>query len=232
MPLRRGTIEPAGLNSHPVLQCRCDLPRCGRIFQDLLMPRSSMPTASRISVRIGLVASAALLLAGCSMSGIQFAPAPGAAAQAIASVAPTRPGHVPPASAVPRASSNVLAFAGGASTRSQLDSMIAHYADAYDVPARLVHRVIVRESGYNPAARNGPYYGLMQISAATARGMGFRGEPSALLDAETNLRFAVRYLAGAYVTSRGNEDEAYRLYASGYYYHARDRGLIEESGLR
>jgi len=218
-----------------MFKCRCESPQGGRILQDLLMPRSSMPTASRISVRFGLVAGVAMLLAGCSMSGIQFAAPPGAAAQAIASVAPsaaTRPGHVPPASAVPRASSNVLAFAGGSSTRSQLDSMISHYADAYNVPERLVHRVIVRESGYNPGARNGPYYGLMQISAATARGMGFRGEPSALLDAETNLRFAVRYLAGAYVTSRGNEDEAYRLYASGYYYHARDRGLLEASGLR
>jgi soluble lytic murein transglycosylase-like protein len=92
--------------------------------------------------------------------------------------------------------------------------------------------VIERESKGNPGARNGPYYGLMQISHATASGMGYRGSPSGLLDAETNLRYAVRYLAGAYVTARGNPDQAIRFYARGYYYDAKRAGLLEESGLR
>jgi soluble lytic murein transglycosylase-like protein len=90
----------------------------------------------------------------------------------------------------------------------------------------------VRESGYNAGARNGPYYGLMQISHATASGMGYRGSPSGLLDAETNLRYAVRYLAGAYVTAKGNSDQAVRFYASGYYYDAKRAGLLDQSGLR
>ena len=94
-----------------------------------------------------------------------------------------------------------------------------------------MRRIIVRESNYNPAARNGPYWGLMQISHATARGMGFSGDPSALLDAETNLRFAVRYLAGAYVTARGNHDQAVQFYARGYYYDAKRLGLLQKSGL-
>src|SRR5690606_12207993 len=102
----------------------------------------------------------------------------------------------------------------------------------YAVPEHLVRRVILRESGYNSAARNGPYYGLMQISHATARGMGFAGEPAALLDAETNLRYAVRYLAGAYVTAGGNEDRAVQFYAKGYYYAAKRQGLLAQSGLR
>jgi soluble lytic murein transglycosylase-like protein len=72
----------------------------------------------------------------------------------------------------------------------------------------------------------------MQISHATASGMGYSGSPSGLLDAETNLRYAVRYLAGAYVTAKGNPDQAMRFYARGYYYDAKRAGLLEESGLR
>ena len=176
-----------------------------------------------------------LALAGCSMAGIK--PMPGnrttasAAIASVAAVPQTPDGHVPSAAAVPHAADEfVLAYAG--SNRGELDGLIAHYSDQYEVPEALVRRVIVRESGYNPAARNGPYYGLMQISHATARGMGFRGEAAGLLDAETNLRYAVRYLAGAYVTAGGNEDRAVQFYARGYYYDAKRLGLLEKSGLR
>jgi len=113
-----------------------------------------------------------------------------------------------------------------------LDGLITHYSMHYSVPERLVRRIIVRESGYNAAARNGPYYGLMQISHATARGMGFSGAAGGLLDAETNLRYAVKYLRGAYLVAQGNEDRAVRFYASGYYYDAKRMGLLEEVGMR
>lgn len=191
------------------------------------------------AIKAMLIAASAMFLSACSMSGIQFAaapaqaPSPDQATTAIASLAPVssaRPGAVPPAATVPAAPTGMLGFAE--SGPGGLDGLIGHYARAYNVPERLVRRVIVRESNYNPAARNGPYWGLMQIRHDTARGMGYSGSADGLLDAETNLRYAVRYLAGAYVTSRGNEDEAFRLYASGYYYHARDRGLLHASGLR
>ena len=176
----------------------------------------------------------ALVLAGCSMAGIKPLPGNKSAATAIASFAPvaaTPAGHVPKAAAVPAAPSTLLLGYAG-SERGALDGLIAHYAAQYDVPEHLVRRVIVRESNYNPAARNGPYYGLMQISHATARGMGFSGEPSGLLDAETNLRYAVRYLAGAYMTAGHNDDRAVQFYARGYYYDAKRLGLLEKSGLR
>ena len=83
-----------------------------------------------------------------------------------------------------------------------------------------------------PAARNGPYYGLMQILPATARQMGFRGQPSDLLDAQTNLTYAVRYLRGAWMVSDGNEPEAVMWYARGYYYEARNRCMLVATGLR
>ncbi len=117
-------------------------------------------------------------------------------------------------------------------SKPELHNLIGQYAAAYEVPERLVHRVVQRESRYNPVARNGPYFGLMQISHATARGMGYQGNAQGLLNANTNLRYAVKYLAGAYKVAGGNETQAVRLYARGYYYDAKRQGLLEETGLR
>ncbi|MBI1418872.1 MAG: transglycosylase SLT domain-containing protein [Limimaricola sp.] len=114
----------------------------------------------------------------------------------------------------------------------QLRLLINRYADAYGVPRSLFHRVIQRESSYNPAARNGPYYGLMQILPQTARTMGYEGPPSGLLDAETNLKYAGRYLRGAWIVANGDESAAVGWYARGYYYEAKRLGLLVETGLR
>jgi soluble lytic murein transglycosylase-like protein len=113
-----------------------------------------------------------------------------------------------------------------------LRALINRYADIHEIPVTLLHRVIIRESTHNPAARNGPYYGLMQILPATARSMGFRGQPRDLLDAETNLKYAGRYLRGAWLVSDGDEATAVRWYARGYYYEAKRRGMLVETGLR
>ena len=86
-----------------------------------------------------------------------------------------------------------------ASPRSSLDGMIARYSAEYGVPLALVHRVVKRESTYNPNARNGGHYGLMQIKPETARTMGYRGTPEGLYDAETNLKYGVKYLRGAWL---------------------------------
>lgn len=113
-----------------------------------------------------------------------------------------------------------------------LRRLINTYAALYDVPVDLVHRVIIRESTHRPWARNGPYYGLMQILPQTARTMGHRGPPEELLDAETNLKYAVKYLRGAWLASDGDRDRAVMWYARGYYYEAKRRGMLEETGLR
>jgi soluble lytic murein transglycosylase-like protein len=121
---------------------------------------------------------------------------------------------------------------GVAPRSSELDELIERYAGHYQVPVELVRRVVKRESNFRPAARNGPYWGLMQIRHDTARGMGYRGAAGGLLDAETNLRYAVKYLRGAWITAGGNHDLAVRLYARGYYYDAKRKGLLEETGLK
>lgn len=115
---------------------------------------------------------------------------------------------------------------------AELRILINKWADHYGVPRSLFHRVIQRESDYNPAARNGPYYGLMQILPQTARTMGYQGADAGLLDAETNLQYAGRYLRGAWLVSGGDEAEAVGWYARGYYYEAKRQGLLVETGLR
>jgi soluble lytic murein transglycosylase-like protein len=114
----------------------------------------------------------------------------------------------------------------------ELRRLIEEAARRNDVPVALVQRVVRRESTHNPKARNGPYYGLMQILPQTARTMGFRGDPSDLLDAETNLRYGVRYLRGAWLLADGSHDRAVMWYARGYYYEAKRRGMLRETGLR
>lgn len=114
----------------------------------------------------------------------------------------------------------------------EMRALIRKYAAIHEIPESLLHRVIQRESGYNPAARNGPYWGLMQILPQTAATMGYRGPPSGLLDAETNLKYAGKYLRGAWLVSRGNPDKAVMWYAKGYYYEAKRMGLLYETGLR
>jgi soluble lytic murein transglycosylase-like protein len=114
----------------------------------------------------------------------------------------------------------------------EMRALVKEYAAVHEIPESLLHRVIQRESGYNPAARNGPYYGLMQILPQTARTMGYGGPPGGLLDAETNLKYAGKYLRGAWLVSGGDEDDAVRWYAAGYYYEAKRLGLLEETGLR
>ncbi|WP_158964708.1 transglycosylase SLT domain-containing protein [Chachezhania sediminis] len=113
----------------------------------------------------------------------------------------------------------------------ELRALINHYADTYEVPRPLVQRVVIRESTHRPHARNGPYYGLMQILPATARTMGFSGSANGLLDAGTNLKYGVKYLRGAYLVADGNQDKAVSWYARGYYYEAKRKGLLEVTGL-
>ena len=109
------------------------------------------------------------------------------------------------------------------------EAMVAMHAAANGVPVSLVHRVIMRESRYNPRAVSHGNYGMMQIKLATARSMGYTGSAEGLLDANTNLTYAVKYLAGAYRVARGNVSQAVHYYAAGYYYAAKNRGMTMAS---
>jgi soluble lytic murein transglycosylase-like protein len=140
------------------------------------------------------------------------APAPAGASMAMAAVAPAASGMV-------------------AARSPELDALIARYADHHEIPVELLRRVVNRESTFDPTARNGPYWGLMQILPQTARTMGYQGGPEGLLDAETNLKYAGRYLRGAYLVADGDHDLAVRYYSRGYYFDAKRKGLLEATGL-
>ncbi len=103
--------------------------------------------------------------------------------------------------------------------------MVARHAAANGVPASLVHRVIMRESRYNPRAVSKGNYGMMQIRLGTARAMGYTGTASGLLDPEVNMTYAVKYLAGAYRVAGGSEGGAVANYARGYYHQAKRQNL-------
>ena len=111
--------------------------------------------------------------------------------------------------------------------QSTYQGMAAMHAAANGVPLSLVHRVIMRESRYNPRAVSKGNYGMMQIRLQTARGLGYTGTAEGLLDPNTNLTYAVKYLAGAYQAAGGNYDRAVHYYAAGYYYAAKRQRLMD-----
>lgn len=110
----------------------------------------------------------------------------------------------PPSAAFDPAETASLPDHAAAQAQDPLKGLVAEYARLSGVPAGLAHAVVTIESRYNPAARNGPHWGLMQINLATARSMGFSGEPAELLDPRVNLRFGLAYLAGAYRLAGGD----------------------------
>ncbi|SMF71659.1 Transglycosylase SLT domain-containing protein [Xaviernesmea oryzae] len=109
----------------------------------------------------------------------------------------------------------------------ELKKLIHRYAGLYGVPESLVHRVVHRESRYDPKAyHKDGYWGLMQIKYATAKSMGYEGPPKGLLDAETNLKYAIKYLRGAWLVADNKNDNAIKLYARGYYYDAKRKDML------
>jgi soluble lytic murein transglycosylase-like protein len=103
----------------------------------------------------------------------------------------------------------------------QYDALVATHAKANNLPEALVHRLIMRESGYRPGLVSRGNIGLMQIKLGTARGLGYSGTAEGLRDPETNLTWAVKYLAGAYRAANGDHKRAMHYYASGYYHAAK-----------
>ena len=87
---------------------------------------------------------------------------------------------------------------GTISGSAAIDRMIEQHARENGLPPALAYAVVRVESRYNPRARGGGAMGLSQIKPATARSLGFSGPASALLDADTNLTYGMKYLKGAW----------------------------------
>src|SRR5919199_494696 len=114
-----------------------------------------------------------------------------------------------------------------------LNALIARHAQTNGVPVDLVHHVVRKESNYNAQARGrGGVLGLMQIKYGTARALGYAGSPNGLLDADTNLTYGVRYLAGAYRAAGGNPSRTIAFYRRGYYRRGLDAILARRGRYR
>ncbi|WP_062227321.1 lytic transglycosylase domain-containing protein [Aureimonas frigidaquae] len=114
------------------------------------------------------------------------------------------------------AAKSALPRNGTISGSPELDRMIAKAADENDVPRELAYAVLRVESHYNPKAVGRGVYGLSQIKPATARSLGFSGSAQDLLDPETNLRYGMKYLAGAYEKGGGDVCATSMKYKGGH----------------
>jgi hypothetical protein len=106
------------------------------------------------------------------------------------------------------------------------DALITKHAAAHGVPESLVRRVIHIESKGNARVVSKGNYGLMQIRLGTAKAMGYRGTADGLLDADTNMTYAVKYLALAYRAAGCSEQGAIAYYQRGFYKRPRGKCAV------
>lgn len=100
---------------------------------------------------------------------------------------------------------SIAAAKARSSGQSPYDALIAKHAAQHGVPVALAKAVVRIESNFRPNARGSAgEIGLMQIKPATARGMGYSGSTKGLYDPETNIRYGMKYLAGAHRLGGGD----------------------------
>ncbi len=84
-------------------------------------------------------------------------------------------------------------------------NLIKGMAPKYGVPTWFALRIAKVESGYNPNIRGAAgEYGVYQMKCATAKGIGFSGNCSQLLNASTNVQYGLKHLQMAMKLSNGN----------------------------
>ena len=90
-------------------------------------------------------------------------------------------------------------------SQARVVSLITSMAPSQGVPTWFALKIAKVESGYNSHLRGrAGEYGVYQLKCQTARGIGFSGNCSALLDPAVNVRYGLRHLALAMKSSRGN----------------------------
>jgi soluble lytic murein transglycosylase-like protein len=98
-----------------------------------------------------------------------------------------------------------VAPAAGHAKRGTVVSLIQNMAPSQGVPTWFAMRIAQVESNYNPYARGtAGEYGVFQIKCPTARGIGYSGDCSGLLDPATNVRWGLKHLSLAIGKSGGN----------------------------
>jgi soluble lytic murein transglycosylase-like protein len=110
---------------------------------------------------------------------------------------------------------SIASAAAGGSTK--YSSLITSYASSYGVPVALAHAVVRVESNYRAdmTGRAGEV-GLMQIKYSTAKGLGYTGTRQALYNPDTNIRWGMKYLAGAHKLGNGTTCGTILRYNAGH----------------
>lgn len=97
-------------------------------------------------------------------------------------------------------------------------AIIEREAKANGVPVALAHAVVFIESTYKAnVTGSAGEVGLMQIKPATARDMGFKGTTKQLYNPATNIRYGMKYLAGARERGGGTLCGTILKYNAGHY---------------
>lgn len=101
--------------------------------------------------------------------------------------------------------------------KANLVALVDKEAKANGVPVALARAVVRIESNWNvrTTGRAGEV-GLMQIKHPTAQGIGYRGTRAALYDPATNIKWGMRYLAGAYQLAGGDTCGTVMRYQGGH----------------
>ena len=163
-----------------------------------------MPTRVYWTAKAGLLLALAL---GSSVGGGAASEMPGETAAAVLSTLP-----VPPeperlaivAEVKPKGRGNYL-------------DALTREAGRHGLPSAIADAVAQVESGYDPGAVGTVgEVGLMQVRPATAAMLGHAGASSDLFTPETNIRYGVAYLAGAWRLAGGDVCLALTKYRAGH----------------
>jgi soluble lytic murein transglycosylase-like protein len=100
---------------------------------------------------------------------------------------------------------------------TKYSTIINSYAVSYGVPVALANAVVRVESNYQPnMTGSAGEIGLMQIKLETARGLGYTGSREALYNPDTNIRWGMKYLAGAHKLGNGTTCGTILRYNAGH----------------
>ena len=101
--------------------------------------------------------------------------------------------------------------------KDDLTALVDREAEALGIPIVLARAVVKVESQWNPKETGTVgEVGLMQIKHSTARLLGYAGSRTELYDPKTNVRWGMKYLAGAYRLANGNVCQTALKYQGGH----------------
>ncbi|MEJ1161551.1 transglycosylase SLT domain-containing protein [Prosthecomicrobium sp. N25] len=112
-----------------------------------------------------------------------------------------------------------VAVAGDVFAKSvdEYRQMVAREAEAQKIPPKLAAAIVEVESGYDPKRKGDDgKVGLTQINVRIARQFGYKGSEKDLADPETNLRWGLKYLAGAHRKAGGDVCRTAMKFQSGH----------------